>query len=556
MATEKLIQECKNDSNSNRLGKLTIDGYDEPLTNSDRLQSFSITSGCYNNGNIVGSVYVKSLDASLLDINSYINLTDKQINAQIGVLFDDDTVEYINMGNYIVERPKSEITADMGQIVGYDKLGIHIDDKYECQIDYSTGDKTLKDLYVDVCKQLELNPKTTDILNGDIPITDNPFTNNETNRIVLQTVATVACSYVVIDLIDDTIDLGWLSQNDEPDYTFEMSEYVTLEGGDIQYGPVNVIVIKNSQVDDENVTEQDDESIALNGEHKLIISEDYILHSQELREMAMPKIYERLLGLKYIDLKLTSSYGKPFLNIGDKIRVISDKGELDTYLLKHTFTYDGTFGSVIESPALTEQEIKTKQLPSVREAIRRVEIDVNKQLGEITQTVEETNDNLGDQETRLSKLEQTSNSFDITIQEQQNQLNNLENMQDELDRLKDADNNLKNSLDTMNGIITDMNFSFQTEGLKIGRTGEKINSLLDNAGLRIYNLSTLISIFNKNGAGFNKLIAVESIQIQSLKMKPTNITSKHFSGTKKAVGLYHLEHLIEDLSDLESDSLE
>ncbi len=382
MASTDFINECKNRANANRLGKIIVDGIETPITNSNNLQSFEIDSGCYVDGNIIGSVYAKCLKANFIDDQN--NLTDKSIQAQIGVKYADLSNEYINMGKYTVERPNNEITANMSQITAYDDLYTNLDKKYVCNIDYSIDNKTLSDLYADVCEQLGLTPVTTTFTNSTIPITDNPFTNGEKNRTVLQTVAKISCSFIDIDNDTNKIDLCWLSDNDEPDYVFNLNDYSSVEGGKIVCGPINCLIIKNSQVDDENVTIKDDESIATNGEHSITISEDYILYNAELRQQAINAIWNKVKGMKYVDCKLTTYYGKPFLKLGKYIRVyISETEYFDTYVLKHNFTFDGTFTSVIESPAPTEQEIKTKQDISLGEALRNTQIEVNKQKGEI-----------------------------------------------------------------------------------------------------------------------------------------------------------------------------
>lgn len=382
MASTNFINECKNRANANRLGKIIVDGIETPITNSNNLQSFEIDSGCYVDGNIIGSVYAKCLKANFIDDQN--NLTDKSIQAQIGVKYVDLSNEYINMGKYTVERPNNEITANMSQITAYDDLYTNLDKKYVCNIDYSSGDKTVSDLYVDVCEQLGLTPVTTTFTNSTILITDNPFTNGEKNRAVLQTVAKISCSFIDIDDDTNKIDLCWLSDSDEPDYVFNLNDYSNVEGGKIVCGPINCLIIKNSQIDDENVTIKDDESIATNGEHSITISEDYILYNAELRQQAINAIWNKVKGMKYVDCKLTTYYGKPFLKLGKYIRVyISETEYFDTYVLKHNFIFDGTFTSVIESPAPTEQEIKTKQDISLGEALRNTQIEVNKQKGEI-----------------------------------------------------------------------------------------------------------------------------------------------------------------------------
>lgn len=413
MVSNNFINECKNRANNNRLGKIFVDGIDEPITNSNNLQSIEIDSGCYVDGNIIGSVYAKCLKANFIAEQN--NLSEKSIRAQIGVKYADLSTEYINMGKYKVERPNNEITANMSQITAYSDIYTNLDKKYVCNIDYSKGNITLSDLYADVCNQLGLVPVTTIFLNSTIPILDNPFTNGEKNRTVLQTIAKISCSFVDIDNDTNKIDLCWLIQNEEPDYTFKLNDYSSVEGGQVVCGPINCLIIKNSSVDDENVTIRDEESVKKNGEHSIIISEDYILYSAELREQAITDIWNRVKGMKYVDCKLTTYYGKPFLKLGDKIRIYTSEADyFDTYVLKHNFIYDGSFQSIIESPALTEQEIKTKQDISLGQALKNTQIKVNKQERKIEELVEETNDNSTKISEAIRDINSLQNIFQIT----------------------------------------------------------------------------------------------------------------------------------------------
>lgn len=433
----------------------------DEITNYDNLQSIQIDSGCYTDGNIIGSVYVECLNASF--VAEATNLVDKIIRCQIGVKYADLSTEYICKGKYIIERPNNEITAQMSQITAYSDLYTNLEAIYICNLDYSAGNITLKDVYIDVCKQLGLTPLKTDFLNSTIPITDNPFKNNEKNRVVLQTVSKIACSFVNVYEDNNQIDLCWLSENTEPDYTFEMSDYVSVEGGQVICGPINCLIIKNSQIDDENVTIKDDESIKANGEHSITISDDYILHNAELRQQAITSIWNRVKGLKYVDCKLITYYGKPFLKLGNKIRVYtSDTDYFDTYVLKHKFEYDGAFASTIESPALTEQEIKTKQDISLGKALTNVQIDLDKQKERITSTVTTTN-----------ALQDSVSNLSETVQEQANQMQTLsttltqtnQSLQAEVNQinesLENGVSNLKNKLVTIdiNGIAVSTNTS-------------------------------------------------------------------------------------------------
>ena len=527
----KTFEGVNNISNSENTDMSVIySNWNKMITNSDNLQNFEIDSGCYINGNIIGSVYAKCLKVSLVADTS--KLADKNIQAQIGVKYIDLSNEYISMGKYTTEHQNSEITANMSQITAYSDLYTKLDDKYVSNIDYNATNedgtlitRTVSDLYVDVCNQLGLVPVSTIFTNSDIPISDNPFTNGEKNRIVLQTISKIACAFVDIDADTNKIDLCWLSNSEEPDYTFYKNDYSNVDGGQVICGPINCLIIKNSQVDDENVTIKDDDDIALNGEHSIIISEDYILYDAELRQQAITSIWNKVKGMKYVDCKLTTYYGKPFLKLGDKIRVYTSATEyFDTYVLKHNFKYDGSFTSVIESPALTEQEIKTKQNITLSEALKNTEISINKQ----NQKIELISKKSDDTSEQMSNLTQTVNGFDMTIKDVQKELNSA-----------------SGKVQTLEGTITDMSFNFSTKGLSIGTSSDSNNSLLDNTGIRVYNYNKLNAIFNNKGSGIDKLIVTGTAQIGYLKFV------KSVKNNKKVTKIYHLKELIEDLEDLE-----
>lgn len=384
MISDNFINECKYGANHNRLGQLNIENKNLSYNEKNNLKNFSIDTGCYVDGNIIGSIYIPKLNAELINLNNPEELLEEEINAKVGILYEDNSTEYLNLGAYSIDSPNDIKTENKTTITAYNKLIKYIDKNYNCYLDFEKKENTLKDLYLDVCEQLELTPKTETFLNCDIPIEKNPFTNNESNRIVLQTIAKISCSFVKIDVENNEIELAWFSDSSEPDYVFYTSDYSTLEGGVIQFGPVNNLIIKNSQIDSENVSKSNQESIDLYGEHSMIISEDYILYDSDLRSLAIENIFNRLNGFKYIDCKLISYYGKPFLEVGNKIRVYIDESNyFDTYILKNTFTYDGSFESIIESPSLTKTQIETKQDLSLGQLLRDTQIKVNKQEGTI-----------------------------------------------------------------------------------------------------------------------------------------------------------------------------
>ena len=423
MASANFINECKNYANCNRYGRLTIESTGVELNQSNVIQNFTIDSGCYNNGSILGTVYCKKLNAQLIDALNK-TLENESFIAQVGLTYieevegeEQETTEYIDLGKFTIEKPNDEQTDNYTSFVAYDDLANNIDKVYECGLSYATP-KTVAELYQDVCINLGLTPKTLSFLNSNILIYNNPFKNKETNRFVLETICKISCSFIDIDIENNKIDLAWLDDN--LDYTFQKSDYSTLDGGKIVYGPVNTLVIRSASVESENVSVSDSASIEEYGEHQIVIADDYILITPELRQQALTSIWNRVHNLEYVDCELTTLTGKPFLKIGSKIRIyIDDENYFDTYVLQHEFSFDGAFKSVIKSPAMTYQEVSIKQDISLKEKLNQTVLTVDKQNGVISSVISETIDpsNPNSIASKQSVLTQRVDSLESAISE-------------------------------------------------------------------------------------------------------------------------------------------
>ena len=136
---------------------------------------------------------------------------------------------------------------------------------------------------------------------------------------------------------------------------------------------------------------------------------------------------------------------------------------------------------------------------------------------------------------RVLRVEESTNEFKITTEE------TLNSIQNETNQVRET--------------LNRMEYSFGTDDLQIAKLNDPTNMRLNNSGLKIYNLATLISIFNKNGAGVDKLILIRSFQFQNLLLKKRSITwNNPFTSTNETIDVvsgFWLKDLIEDLEDLE-----
>lgn len=477
------IEACQKGANKDRLGIIKVGA--KEITGSGSLKSFTVEESCYVDGSIIGAIYVKCLTGEFVNLNE--SLLEKKIEAKVGIK-GNETI--CHLGHYTVEKPKDEKTSSLTSIKAYDDLMDKIDEKYVCGINYEEQDETNKihvsDLYLDVCRNLGLTPTTTEFLNSDIEVSNNPFTNGETNRTVLKAIATVACSFVVITE-NNQIDLSWLS--DTLDYTFLKNDYSTLESNDTVLGPINTVVLKNSEIDDENVTKSAED---IEVEHAIVISEDYILKSAEIRKNAITAIFNRLNGLTYVDVKLTTYYGKPFLKIGSKIKIETDHGFLETYVLKHQFTFNGAFTSTIESPVETEQEIKTKQSTTLKEALKNTQITVDKQnskIEAIVNQVEEQGETVVSLLLDIDGVKETVSKSNSIIDD------NIEQLKEQMTTLEQTADKLSLNIDNINQsgvdkVVTSTGFVFDENGLNISKSEEPMSAVFDNTGLLVKHYDT------------------------------------------------------------------
>lgn len=400
--TEEFIEECKKPAYKNRLGKVEF-SEGKVFTNSDNLVSIETNEKCVTNDVIMGSTNTKTITFKTLLPEE---LADKDFNAYIGVKYDDDTQEMLNIGKYIVESEKVGETIKNGEYKGY-SYGTKLDAIYKCEIQ-DLVNSTIGDFYIDACRQAGLTPLKTTFDNSNILVGGNPFTNNETIRTVISNCAQAGCYFVTID--NENIDLEWFSS--EVDETFTKNDYNELEKNQ-RFGPVNCVVIGEAAIDGSNYTEQDNVSILEYGETQISILDNYFLNTEEKRRQAMPIIWNKLNGFQYYTYKLTTSLGKPYLKVGNKLSIEDDNGiYFNTYILTNKFTYDGSFSSELSATGLstTQQAIKnTKQTMST--AYRNVQRTVDRVNGEITDVIH----TVDGQNDKISKITQTVDEINQKI---------------------------------------------------------------------------------------------------------------------------------------------
>lgn len=322
----------------------------------------------------------------------------------------NDIEENIPFGAFIIPKTDNEEVKERTLFVGYDYM-IKFDVPYK---DLSTYPCKAKVLFQNLCSQVGLIAGNIDFVNCDYMILGNPFTNNETCRVVLSNLAQLVGGFAKIGR-DNKVYIVSLD-NENIVETIDGNNYFTDFSKNKQWGELNSLIIRISGTEGENTTREDEASITQNGLTELVIEDNYFLIDQAEREKVINSLWNNLKGTKYLPFK-TDYYGYPYLDAGDKIKILDSKdNEYESYVFNHTFTFNGAYRGKLETTALTKTQTAYKNTDNTKIKFRQVERKIDKINGIIEDVIEEQTEN----ENKLTQViqdvdgikQQVSNTID------------------------------------------------------------------------------------------------------------------------------------------------
>ena len=249
-------------------------------------------------------------------------------------------------------------------------------------------------------------------------------------------------------------------------------------------------------------------------------------------------------NLKYTDDTVANQVGQNLTVLSGTVLEI--KNDVDEHTTKITQTQELVDEQGEQIGILGQQYTELQQTTSglaitVGETSQNVS-DLQGTVGEQTESINHLNDD-------YSQLEQSTNELNTAVIENQNniasQQDDISNLNSSLSSTNSELNQVKNDLSTANSTINEMKYTFTTDELKIQSTNDPINSALDNQGIRVYNYTTLKSVLNDKGSGFDDLIVTDTVQIAYLKfVKATD------EDGEPVTDIHHLVSNIQTVEDL------
>lgn len=353
----------------------------------------------------IGGTVAKRVTGNFNNVDSSFSIQDREFELYLGVDLEDGTTEYIKYGTFIVQKPEDDQVNDNTSFEALDYM-IKLNLPW---VDRMTYPCTLKELFDDLVAQSGLSTKVTSFLNQDFIVENNQFEEGTTRRDVLKAIAQMAFNWARIDEDNDIV--MDFEKKDKVAETLTADNYYNFKKQDI-YGPINVIILRNSQVEGENITIRDEESIAQYGETELVISDNPFAYTQAKRAELI-EAGRILFGLTYIPMSM-DMIGYMYLNCKDKIKATNLNNEtFETYLLNHTIEYAGTISDSMEAPAATKTETKYQFTPPMIEALKHTELLVdkaNQRIDAVIKNISNTNEKMVEIEATLDGVTSTVKS--------------------------------------------------------------------------------------------------------------------------------------------------
>ena len=365
------------------------EGQDLIIENNITSDGISLKDYCSKDGKLIGMVSSKELELKVTNDNY--DLDGKESELEVGVMLSDGTYEYFPYGKYIVYSYADTKSNNKYKLIANDFFVKLNPDFSENKVFNPTFPIKAKAFYEQFMLSYGIKVEEQTLPNENFIINEMPNFDGYTGRTILSKLAELFGSFAKMNR-NNKCQMYLKTQTDIVVDRNCMNSTLEI---DKKYGPVNVISIGMSNIEGENVTLRDEESILENGEIMIRIDDNPFLYTEELREQAIQDLYNRLHNFSYIPTKFK---GKALLysDCGDAIKVqnmnTAADEYVDTIILNQDISLPATRKSVCTNLALNNTEQKLQYISKTKQEKSRTEIIVDKQNKKIQGIISQIGD--------------------------------------------------------------------------------------------------------------------------------------------------------------------
>ena len=493
----------------NALKQPTVQRKGKILVNNNYYEVYNLEyfADCYNEGNVVGNAIASQLDFDLPTIGKFD--TFKYFDG----IWTGTDYEFVDMGTFNVfdENDEDEFNTHITAFDNLIKFNVPFIDKQ----DYP---KSVFQELQNICEQAGVELENESIVNGNFIIESNPFIGGENLKSVLKAICQISGTFGIIK--NDKL---YLQLKNETTEVLNKSEHEPLVWKRRTYG-INQLVLGMADVEGEYVLRQDDDDIAINGVHKLVINDNPFVFNEEKRNLAIDNLFEQVKGFGYVPFDLKGEWLN-YIEIGDTITI----DNIDTIVLRINGKSPESLDSIISAPAIIDSAIEyANNTNSLEKRVNRTEIVVdkaNQQIQAVVQTVEGSASYDLTQDTQYQPNKEYY-KFDMSeyvlLQEGVDynvgddivgnvyEYNFTEGLEERvsrnefnIDSQKTTINIISTNINTENGDVesvkTTTGYTFDKDGLKIKKDVNDYNTLIDNTGTYYKDGDTILSQTTKDG---------------------------------------------------------
>lgn len=385
--------------------------YNQSTTQTDRIKMNSnyyyinnveYSDDCYEEGNIFGTAIARILT---FEIESSIQMEKKEFQYETGVLING-IFEFVPLGNFIVTETEEGDTTDITKVTAMDYM-LKTNTIYETNLNYANA--KLIDVLQEACTNCGLLLATTTFTNSSFRVDSNQFEKNTLNRQVIQAVAQVSGCIAKIKS-DNKLYLINPNQIEDISQVFTLREYSEADIKRLTH-PLNLVSLANSQIEGENITMRDDQSIERDGENSLIIYDNPFAYNQDKRTQLITPLFNAVNGFEYKSYSFKFQM-LPWIETLDKVQFLDKNGNIyNSYVFRFNYKSPNGVESTIEAPSETRATIAYQNIPDALEIAKRTEILVDKQ----NQIIESVVSNVTSQNNKISRVQQIVDELNSKI---------------------------------------------------------------------------------------------------------------------------------------------
>lgn len=335
-----------------RKGKILVDG------NYYEVYNVEYYADSYEEGNVIGNAIASQLDFDLPYMEKF--NTFKYFDG----VWTGNEYEYVDMGTFTLfdEQDEDEFNK---HITAFDNL-IKFNAPFE---EVGTYPKTLYEELQNICQQAGVELVNSSIPNGSFILENNQFVNGETLKTVLKAICQISGNYGIIK--EDKLVLQLTNDGEE---TIIKKQHEPVIWKRKTYG-INQVILQLGDVEGEYVIRQDEEDIAENGVHKLVITNNPFAYTQDKRDALIDELFNQVRGFGYIPYEMNYEWLN-YLEIGDKITIDG----IETIVLRIQGKSPKALESMMLAPAVIDSAVEyVDNTNSIKNQITRTEIIVDKQ---------------------------------------------------------------------------------------------------------------------------------------------------------------------------------